>query len=313
MKHLTIIPLIAALLLTVSCTKVLEFDGTETEPMPVLISLPEADSTLSLRLTFSRFFLNRNSYKPIDNATFRTELNGTSVSANLTYDDNGIYRSNLILHENDTLTLHVSIPDQKEITAGCRVPARPNISDLSSTINIHYDTSYYDWIDSTFSVYTYGDIDISFRLHDPAGQSNYYMLQAYTIDSTTGDRIYLDNIIDDNILFDTVANEYSLDLGGSTDLSEGYQTFFTDERINGKDHTIKVHIDTYGNFNGDIYLDICALSRDAYLYHVTLINQENSDDIMGFLSEPVQIHTNIQNGIGILGASTPLRIKLTNQ
>ena len=90
MKKTTIIPLIATLLLTASCTKVLEFDGTETESKPVLISQPEADSTLNVRLTYSRFFLSRNEFKPIDNATFRAELNGSPVSTNFSYDDNGI-------------------------------------------------------------------------------------------------------------------------------------------------------------------------------------------------------------------------------
>ena len=312
MKKTVIIPLIAALLLTASCTKVLEFDGSETEPMPVLISLPEADSTLSLRLTYSRFFLSRNAFKPIDNATFHAELNGTPVSANLTYDDNGLYHSDLILRENDTLTLHAIIPDKGEMTAGCRMPYRPHTSDFTIDPNVEvYTYPEYDqpWITHTS---VEGSAEFHFKLHDPEGQNNYYMIRAYLYNETRGTKDYLYLSMDDNLLFDEDATGDYFDLDISEDFSEGTQILFTDERINGHTHSITCTINWINYIVGEStpYLEISSLSRDDYLFTVTKRSQSNSGDILGFVSEPVRIHTNVEGGIGILGGKSSILIPL---
>ena len=80
MKHSAIIPVLAALLFATACTKTIEFDGQQTQSLPVLISLPNSDSTLSLRLTYSRFFLDNSPVTPIKNASIRVELNGSNPS-----------------------------------------------------------------------------------------------------------------------------------------------------------------------------------------------------------------------------------------
>lgn len=312
MKKTTIIPLIAVLLLTASCTKVLEFDGTETESMPVLISLPETDSTLNVRLTYSRFFLSLKEFEPIDNATFRAELNGSPVSANLTYDDNGLYHSDLILRENDTLTLHVIVPDKGEMTAGCRMPNRPQTSNLTIDPNVDI-YSYPDWPDTSI-IHTHieGNVDFHFKLHDPAGQNNYYMLRAYLYNETQGTKDYLYLKMNDNILFDVNATDDYFDLDISEDYSEGTQILFTDERINGHTHTVSGSIIwiSYAACEQTLYLEITSLSRDNYLFTVTKESQSNGGDILGFVSEPVRIHTNVEGGIGILGGKSSIIIPL---
>lgn len=312
MKKTVIIPLIAALLLTASCTKVLEFDGSETEPMPVLISLPEADSTLSLRLTYSRFFLSRNEFKPIDNATFHAELNGASVSTIFSYDDNGLYHSNLILRENDTLTLHAIIPDKGEMTAGCRMPYRPHTSDLSINPNVEVFT--YPEYEQPRITHTSvdGSVEFHFKLHDPEGQNNYYMIRAYLYNETRGTKDYLYLSMDDNLLFDEDATGDYFDLDISEDFSEGTQILFTDERINGHTHSITGTINWINYIVGEStpYLEISSLSRDDYLFTVTRRSQSNSGDILGFVSEPVRIHTNVEGGIGILGGKSSILIPL---
>ena len=312
MKKTTIIPLIAALLLTASCTKVLEFDGTETESLPVLISQPESDSTLNVRLTYSRFFLSRNEFKPIDNATFHAELNGSPVSTNFSYDDNGLYHSNLTLHENDTLTLHVIIPDKGEMTAGCRMPNRPQTSDLTIDPNVEiysYPEYEHPWITHTSIE---GNVDFHFKLHDPDGQNNYYMIRAYLYNETRGTKDYLYLNIDDNLLFDANTADDYFDLDISQNFSEGTQILFTDERINGHTHTINGSINWihYQDNEATLHLEISSLSRDNYLFTVTKQSQSNGGDILGFVSEPVRIHTNVKGGIGILGGKSSILIPL---
>ena len=191
MKTTTIIPILAALTLAAACTKTIEFSGKETASLPVLISQAEADSTLNVRLTYSRFFLDDSPFKIIDNASFHAELNGTSFSPNFTHVNQGLYNSDLTLHENDTLTLRVIVPDKGELTAGCRIPTRPQISDFTFTPEVTIET-YPDYQHPEI-IYTNieGSVKFKFQLHDPAGQNNCYMIRAYLVDAKLKNKHFL--------------------------------------------------------------------------------------------------------------------------
>lgn len=304
MKANTIITILAVLTLATACTKTIEFNGKQTNTMPVLISLPQADSTVTLRLSYSRFFLDTTPFYAIENASFRTELNGASANARFTHKENGIYHSDLTLQEKDTLTLHVIVPDKGEIAAGCRMPLRPQTSDFSTTPNIVVD-SYPDYENPFQNHITIsGSTDFRFQLHDPDGQHNYYMLRAYIYNNTTKAKYYLYLKVNDNILFDAnpTVNVFDIDL--SEDFSQGYEILFTDDRINGLNHFISGTINSinYDTKQETLFLEITSLSRDDYLFTVTELSQRNGSTILSFLSEPIRIHTNVKGGIGILGA-----------
>ena len=230
MKTTTIIPILAALTLAAACTKTIEFSGKETASLPVLISQAEADCTLNARLTYSRFFLDDSPFKIIDNASFHAELNGTSVSPNFTHVNQGLYNSDLTLHENDTLTLRVIVPDKGELTAGCRIPSRPQISDFTLTPEVRIET-YPDYQHPEI-IYTNieGRVKFKFQLHDPAGQNNCYMIRAYLVDAKLKNKHFLNLQVTDNIIFDANTTDDYFDLDITTDYSRGSQVLFTDER-----------------------------------------------------------------------------------
>ena len=312
MKTTTIIPILAALTLASACTKTIEFSGKETASLPVLISQAEADCTLNARLTYSRFFLDNSPFKIIDNASFHAELNGTSVSPNFTHVNQGLYNSDLALHENDTLTLRVIVPDKGELTAGCRIPTRPQISDFTFTPEVTIET-YPDYQHPEI-IYTNieGKVKFKFQLHDPAGQNNCYMIRAYLVDAKLKNKHFLNLQVTDNIIFDANTTDDYFDLDITTDYSSGSQVLFTDERINGHNHTISGSIPylSYDAGNETLFLEITSLSRDTYLYTVTKENQQSGSSIMGFLSEPVRIHSNVKGGLGILGAKASINLQL---
>ena len=75
----------------------------------------------------------------------------------------------------------------------------------------------------------------------------------------------------------------------------------------------KVTEDTTLNYdagNETLFLEITSLSRDTYLYTVTKEDQRGGSSIMGFLSEPVRIHSNVKGGLGILGAKASINLQL---
>ena len=308
-----------SMLILMGCTKQIEFTGEESDPMPVMVSYAEADSTLRVRMTMSRFFLSSDTVKPIDNAVFNVELNGGTPNARFFYQGKSMYGSSLLLHEGDTLTLHATVPGYGEVKAGCRVPQRPNVTDIIVTKDdVYVDTLWSGMpYDSDISnIYFYGEIGFKFTLADRPGQDDYYLVKAYMIKDSTGKRKPLTVSVDDDLIYEDAMSDDILGIGTTVDLSYGTNVIFTDNNINGRRHAIegKVMIDGYGSYDCDtnlrVWIEVCAVSRDTYLYLATVKAQSYSDDEMGFLSEPVQIHTNVEGGIGILGAVTPVRYTL---
>lgn len=311
-----VFPLIIAALMTVgfaSCEKVIEFNGDITDPYIVVISMPESDSTWMLRISQSRFFLSSADVPSIDNAQVIVTVNGNESTA--TSEGSGMYNTGIVPQPGDSLSIRVITTNRGEVTAGCRIPQRPNISDFT----VEYDTTMYEnrWTDIYDSVrvnrYVDGNIKLNFKLHDPSNERNYYMVRLATY---SGDWTYRWFEIDDDILFDIDATNEVFDLYNDED-NNGTTVSFSDERINGNTHPIIISL-YIGYLSPNTYFDepdqelefyptrieVYAISRDQYLYNKTLKAANNYDDFAQILSEPVQVHTNIKGGIGILGASS---------
>lgn len=310
MKRYPLIFCLAALL-TVGCTKQIEFNGEETEPLPVMVSYVEADSLFHVKMSLSRFFLSGGGFKYVNDAAFRAEVDGAASSMTFARVDEGYYVSDRALHAGDTMTLHVTVPGHGTVSAGCRMPAAPTVSNVKTRIFSSVDSSYLEDTGYHYYPYNYFDVDFSFALHDPAARGNCYLLRAFTIDSATGRREKVMLSIDDDVIYDVDVSGETFDIASGSDFSYGWQVLFTDERINGQSHTVKGTIGSVSLAStATIELQVCAVSRDTYLYLATLRAQNDSDDGINFLSEPVQIHNNVEGGIGILGAVTPTHLNL---
>lgn len=314
MELLRTLIVLALVFVATACTKQIEFTGEDSDPMPVLVSYTEADSTFNVRLTYSRFFLSNREFKPINDASFSFEVNGGTPHIAVERIGEGYYHIPLALRAGDTMTLRVTVPgEEEEVWAGCRVPSAPEVSDILVTSEIYVETCSweYDYTDSTVTQYATGSARFSLVLHDAPAKGNYYAIRAYAIDSATGTRTPLTVSVEDDVLYDMDLSEEFIDLGSDVDLSYGRQALFTDDRINGQNHTIEgcMRLNSEYDSTFTVQLQVCSLSRDAYLYWATLKAQEtNNDDDFFFISEPVQIHTNVEGGIGILGAVTPRRL-----
>ena len=53
-------------------------------------------------------------------------------------------------------------------------------------------------------------------------------------------------------------------------------------------------------YHARVILEATGLTRDLYLFRRTL-DSYSYDDLLGTFTEPVQIHSNINGGIGIFG------------
>lgn len=270
MKHTAFLLFLIALLAT-ACEKQIDFTGEVSDALVVMQSKPAAGDTLTLRLSYSRFFLDSAPFRMIDNANLRLTVNGTPVTAAATYHaDRGLYTIAYVPQAGDNLAITATVAGHDPVTAATVIPAMPVIDGTSLA-----------YINPGASEYGSGrQYAAHFSLHDDANQQNYYLLRfkavidrieldyynsAITIDtivhrdttynadsSTVYITIDTTFLRDTTLAYDTIPEELYVSFGcrdylllEQDELSLGDETtynelYFTDAKINGLNHEVQV-------------------------------------------------------------------------
>ena len=267
-----------------SCETPLDIEYLDTEEKVVVNAMGNADENLNLRLTYSRWFLSEIPFKEITNATVSLLANGQKVDEGAlrvdgsTYPEKRYYSfDNYLPKEGDMLKLDIQVPGEEPITAECKVPYKPQIS--NTEMRYTDDSGCYP--------------SISFVLHDNPNEQNYYML-------TVGDGYNRYFSINDYLLVD--ADVEGLIEGDAS--VYGNVLLFTDEKINGYSHTININIEDFmfSEYEEGFTIKLAAIPEAMYrfLKGMDMMN----DGMQEMFGEPVQIYSNIENGIGIFAISS---------
>ncbi len=329
MKRITPFLLTLSALLLAACEeKVIDIDPGDIEKKVVAIAQVEADSTISLRLTYSRFFLDTRPFAEIADATVALTVNGTASAASVNHDG-GNYTIAYTPQPGDRLALRVDVPGRGTVTSETTVPETP----VAGNVRVTYGTDTYG--DSTLTIY--------FRLSDDGSQANYYGIRVRKEDTLF--HAYNYNPYNDSISIDTTFRSYytqfsckDVMITDNTDLAlvlnDGTVTSswlpFTDDKFNGKDHEVAISYNIYRdydsydtwyeNYEGQyvdhyrysrprVFVEVISYTRDRYLYEVTT-NSYSDDFLSTMFTEPVLIHTNVNGGIGIFAAVSRTVIEL---
>lgn len=290
-----IIALLAPLALLVSaCVKDLDYDFDDVEPHVVVMSTVDPDTTLSLRLSFSRFFLSAEPFRKIEDATLQLVVNGQPQALNATQPNPGDYRLAYRPQYGDRLDLTVQVPGHEPVSASTVVPHPASVT--GARASLHHASGVGD------NVYA-----IRFTLHDPADEDNYYFLRLieeldhgsmghnYRYTNFSCSDYLLTQGVDLGTVFDNI--------DGSTPTEHYVDNLpFPDDNIAGRSHEVEIKVEKNYNTSGFI-LELVSLSRDRYLYELTA-NQYTDAPFESLIAEPVQVHTNIDGGIGIFAART---------
>lgn len=296
-----------------ACEKEIEFDGEITKPQLVIDCRFSSDSLISACITKSKFFLeSNNSFEVVENADVSLYINDI-FKEKMTYQDNGNYISTVKAQNNDKVKLIVSKDGN---TASCQTIVSPQstVKDMSYTIKYLYHdvsveqkqdqyghyTSEYDTTNFRINF----ELKITAKLSDNGSLKEFYQLSNPPyIESGNGSwsnsYITFDGVLNDD-------NSTTDEIFGNSESTNKYN-IFSDELFNGKDVNITFILNGQVTFRKEDsnlhYIDIPFknLNEDLYRYYFTRSSQENSDDLF---SEPVQIYSNVTNGIGIMGAST---------
>jgi hypothetical protein len=158
------------------------------------------------------------------------------------------------------------------------------------------------------------DIDIGkygypakITLRDPADSVNYYAFEVLIDDCRSGcSSTNLDGVVNELLV-----EEVKVDISGNTDVNIGGgperidglpYVYFNDDDFNGESITIRfyiipVHLDFEENPNVVIKFVLKSITKEYYEYLRASDFQLESEDGNSF-SEPVQVSSNIKNGLG---------------
>ena len=314
----------AALLLT-ACEKQVDIDIDALEPEVVVKAMGEADSPLQVRLTYSRptfgtFYVRdgESYFKEIDNANVGLTVNGVAVGNAV--GDSGNYTFAYVPQAGDRLVLSVDVPGHETVSAETEVPQLPHAGNVSVS-------------GGEGDGYAYNKM-VHFTLTDRAATDDYYSVrlrvhEVYYYTEYDGSGAVVSRDTSDNDYYATFScTDYTVISNsgiGDIDIEDpeaantywGDELLFTDANISGLSHEFRLQMHDYGYYGyyEDGYweqersvscqLEVSALSRDSYLYLQT-VDAYDDDELLTLFGEPVQIHSNINGGIGIFGVKSRL-------
>lgn len=155
-------------------------------------------------------------------------------------------------------------------------------------------------------------VKITVRLHDPAGEKNYYRLKVRSKRNGIVEGIYANDVFwtDDPLFFDE--NLWQPVGNWRT----GTTPFFDDSGFDGEDREFTVYHRPMMKTNYishapyECFVDVQSITADVYLHQKSLISyMQSGESVYG---EPLYIHSNTSSGFGIVGGMTSNRHHIEN-
>lgn len=262
------------LFFTSACETNVEVDIPEHDAQMVMNALITPDDRLVVKLSESQYILSQNYQKTtIDDAEIRIFKNRRFEEV-LTDKGNGLYKSELILRAGNNYIIEASAPDFVDVRAVSYIPDIVKISRFdykkkTSILPVHYNCS--------------------LTFNDPMDKKNYYFLRIST--KHKADNVQRQLYID------------TKDKMVAEDEFVGESIVFTDEQLNGMEKTLQFEFALNNNKEQLITVEFVNITFDLYLYLKTRAKQIYS--IENPFIEPVEVHSNIINGLGIFAGFTP--------
>lgn len=223
--------------------------------------------------------------------TIRLLQNGEFVEE-VTADQQGVYRSSTVPVERSHYSFETTLGEQS-FSATSRIPEPVSISSARMSETIQYVNS---------GEYGY---PAEIALADPLETANFYSLEILVQNCSngcTGDDLQgsLNEVLVEELKVNTSGNTDVDIVGGPQQIDGLKYIYFSDEGFNGELVTLEFFIiPTLIDLNKDQHVKFVlkSIAREYYEYLRTSDFQKEQEE-EGNLSEPVQIATNIENGLG---------------
>ena len=270
-----------------SCEKDLPFPEQDVMPNLVLNGLFTTDSTWTIQASKSAPVNSSAKPELISNALIRVLDDQSALIATLTHQENGNYQAKgQFPIAGRTYTVEAEAPGLNAVKANSYLPQMPEFK-LTDTLRSKYL-----------------DIPVLFmdlEIDDNPDETNYYLIEVTkTVDILETEESY--TFVPFHYVFDQNAENDEIDPENS-----GFtNVLLPDETFNGKRYTVRfaVELDEISdeereNVQVRWTIRLFAASEALYKYNKSLERYYfNQDELF---SEPVEIFSNIENGLGVFG------------
>jgi hypothetical protein len=263
----------------ISCEKIVNVDLPKHESLLVANCLMLADSVVSVHVSQSLGSLDLARLPAVGNAIVSLYENGTFVES-LSNMQEGYYVGSTIPKSDRTYALKIDAPGLTSVESSTVVPlAVPFTATIKDSATLDEQRM------------PLAEITISFQ--DPAGQKNYYELEI----------LYLDTM---NRQISGVDEYYPIYLQSrDPQLEQGINNSFllNDETIDGETYSLKGFVNSsLYNAGHEIIIYYRSVSKEYYLFKKSYAVHQMT--VGNPFAEPVQVYSNIKNGLGIFGAGS---------
>jgi len=248
----------------------------------VVNGLLDNSNNVSIQITNSKSSFDEDLPRLIRDA--EVQLVQNEIEHTLTFDalsDN--YTKNLVLNSEDNVTLIVRHPDYPLARSIVKIP-----QDLSAQANLTVNGG----VDTSGLI---SDL-LEITLNDQKGVENFYRINFY----------YINQTINQAVPFVFPRSDPSLAEFNSFKLNDG-SILFSDDLFDGLSKTFSaVPVQGIaGGGTGDKYLiELSTINKDLFEYYRSLQRAEEAKEVtfQAGYNNAVVIHSNVTNGLGILGA-----------
>jgi hypothetical protein len=289
------LPLLAVSLLLVSC------DGDFFEST-VEVDIPPHESSLAVSAIFtltnqkhevfvsnSLSILSKEQQEAVSGATIRIE--SSSVEQVFEYDSIGrIYtleNSSLIFQPGEMYTIEVDHPDFPTTTASERMPQAPSILSFTHEREGTIDEDGFE-VD-----------EFTVEIEDISLENNYYVFEI-------AERTVIINGTDTTYVYDPVSSLLSRDplvrKGFADNYYEGLP-MLSDATFNGQTYLLRLYTYDQPTIGNQLVMRVYSVNKARYDYLASLQSYiQNRDNPF---SEPVNVISNLEGGVGIFALQNP--------
>ena len=333
---LQLVSTIFGLIVFGACEREIEFSGKELQPKLVLHCFLESGEPVRLTLKQGRFFLSQSDdiSAAVHNAAVTVWRNGELVETLRFYNygkGSEYYAGTFRPQVGDQITIKASASGFDAVECSTIMPEAPVIPSVEHVdlIERAYSVAFNgeEYIVDSSHVTIFEKYNLTCHIDD-AGSADYYRAGVFIRTYSSSRHSYVSEdtvdyevaITSDDIVFGIAGSDF-LD----TEVENPYH-LFSDELFNGREYGLKFEFDNmvsiplseipseygyYRIFKRESHVVMRSISQAYYLY----VRSRQAAQSEGIFSEPVQIYSNVEGGIGILAASTrtdyiiPLPIK----
>ncbi len=309
MKKIILLSVVFTILMT-ACEKMkkeIDINISDAEKHIVINGIINPDSLITVRISQSQNILDNSDIKYLTTAGVKLYENDVFVE-DLHHTDMGFYKSTIKPGVGKKYKVSVDYGEMKTAIATTTLKEANKILKVDTSMQVGYE-GYYDEETGEYiedgHAYNY-DINFKVKIKDNGETEDYYFLALavkqpeYTLDSPPvfiGYKEYPEVFNTNDVVFKDYNQEYTLD--------GIYGMVFSDEKFNGAHYNLSFNSSIYDEGRDKkpiIVIKLLTVPKDIYQFILT--RNQNEQTTGDPFSQPVQIYTNIENGLGIFSYYT---------